>query len=351
MTNIENYLSLARRTGYEKVPMHLNFCPSLKAEFDAYCKETGFTVTPFTLELPAFQGQRAAPETFLPYYDRAFKPGTEIDAFGVAREPGSEAAFHMTKMYHPLAEFDSIEQLQAYPFPDYSSVDVEAMRREVEAAHEKDLIAIASLGSPIWESAWYMRSMEELMADMMMEDPMAEYLLDKVTDIAVHRARAYAAAGADVLYFGDDVGMQRTIMMSESLYCTWLKPRLARLIRAAKAVKPDMLVIYHSCGYVTPLIHHFMEAGIDVLNPVQPECMDFREIHEMFGDRLSFHGTIGTQTTMPFGTPEEVRREVFQNLEIAGDKGGLLVCPTHMLEPEVPVENVVAYIRACRDFK
>jgi len=70
----------------------------------------------------------------------------------------------------------------------------------------------------------------------------------------------------------------------------------------------------------------------------------------MFGDRISFYGTIGTQTTMPYGSPEDVRREVFKNLSIAGDKGGLLVAPTHVLEPDVPWENVVAYVNACRDF-
>ena len=79
--------------------------------------------------------------------------------------------------------------------------------------------------------------------------------------------------------------------------------------------------------------------------------MDFAEVCEKFGDKITFHGTIGTQTTMPFGTPEEVREAVFKNLNIAGKKGGLLVAPTHMLEPEVPVENLVAYIKACRDFK
>ena len=87
-----------------------------------------------------------------------------------------------------------------------------------------------------------------------------------------------------------------------------------------------------------------------LLDPVQPETMDFRRLHEMYGDRLSFHGTLGTQSVMPFGTPEEVRRTVFENLDIAGEKGGLLVCPTHLLEPEVPVENVIAYIKACADY-
>ncbi len=144
--------------------------------------------------------------------------------------------------------------------------------------------------------------------------------------------------------------MQRTIMMSESLYRDWLQPRLKKVIDAARAVNPEILVLYHSCGHVTELIPYLIKAGIDVLDPVQPECMDFREIHDRFGETLSFHGTIGTQSVMPFGTPEEVRNKVFENLSIAGPKGGLFVCPTHMLEPEVPIETVVAYIQACRDY-
>ena len=134
-------------------------------------------------------------------------------------------------------------------------------------------------------------------------------------------------------------------------YCIWLKPRLRQVIDAARAVKPELIVFYHTCGYVLPLIGHLIDAGIDVLNPVQPECMDFQTVYERYGDRLSFHGTIGTQTTMPFGTPEDVRRAVFRNLDIAGERGGLLVQPTHVLEPEVPVENVFAYVQACEAYR
>jgi uroporphyrinogen decarboxylase len=193
--------------------------------------------------------------------------------------------------------------------------------------------------------------MENLMTDMMTDDPIAEALFDRVTDIAVKRATSYVKNGVDVLFLGDDIGMQKTIMMSENLYCEWLKPRLKKVIDEARKINPDVVVFYHSCGFVTPMIPHLIEAGIDVLNPVQPECMDFRKIHEMYGDRLSFNGTVGTQTTMPFGTPDEVRKEVFKNLDIAGDKGGLLVAPTHMLEPKVPLENLIAYIKACKEYK
>ena len=94
-----------------------------------------------------------------------------------------------------------------------------------------------------------------------------------------------------------------------------------------------------------------IDLGIDVLNPVQPECMDFGSLHARHGGRLSFHGAIGTQTTMPFGTPEEVAATVRRNLAIAGPEGGLLVAPTHMLEPEVPWANIEAFIEACAQWK
>lgn len=193
--------------------------------------------------------------------------------------------------------------------------------------------------------------MAVLMADMADADPKASFILDKITGISIARAEAYARAGADVICMGDDVGMQNSTMMSRDMYREWLQPRLAQVIAAAKRIKPDVLIMYHSCGFVTPFIPDLMEAGVDILNPVQPECMDFASIHAEFGDRLSFNGTLGTQTTMPFGSAEDVRNTVRRNLDLAGETGGLVVCPTHVLEPEVPWENVEAYIRACKEYR
>jgi uroporphyrinogen decarboxylase len=186
---------------------------------------------------------------------------------------------------------------------------------------------------------------------MAMEDEKAVFLLDKITDLACFRTKKYAAAGADIIAMGDDVGMQETIMMSKGMYTTWLQPRLKKVIDAAKTVKPDVIVQYHSCGHVTELIPEFVAAGIDVLNPVQPECMDVMEIFSQHKDSLSFNGSLGTQTTMPFGTPQEVKDTVKRNLDAMGEQGGLLCCPTHVLEPEVPWDNIEAYVEACRNYK
>lgn len=110
--------------------------------------------------------------------------------------------------------------------------------------------------------------------------------------------------------------------------------------------KPDILIWYHTDGDCRAVIPELTEAGADILNPVQPECMDPVEIKQQFGDRLAFAGTIGIQTTMPFGTPDEIRAIVRERIATVGKGGGLLLAPTHVLEPDVPWENVLAFIEA-----
>lgn len=284
------------------------------------------------------------------FYSETLNEDTGFGAYGEAHESGYEAAAHMSRMHHPMADFDSLEQMQAYPWPQWNFDSIDHIEQAVKQFHSQNRPVVGEMSSAVWETAWAIRDMTMLMMDMMLDDEKATFILDKVTADSTQRAAAFARAGVDIINMGDDIGMQNSIMMSEEMYREWLKPRLAKVIAAAKAENPDVLVLYHSCGYVTPLIPDLIEVGVDILNPVQPECMEFVDIHAEFGDKLSFCGTIGTQTTMPFGTPEEVREVVLRNLEIAGAKGGLVVCPTHMLEPEVPWENIDAYIGACIEF-
>ena len=358
MTPRENVLSLYRRQGYEHAPVALSLCPSLERKF----KELSggevpigeFLGYPEGFCLEGVAGPRLPerePVDWARYFEGGLAEKTWVDEWGIAHEPGSEAAMHMTRMRHPMERFDSLEQMQAYPFPDYENAATDHMAADIERVHERGLAAVAGMACTVWETSWYIRGMPQIMMDMVTDNPMASWLLDKVTSSACARAAAHARAGCDVLALGDDIGMQSRMLMAPEMWREWLKPRLAKVIASARAVKPDVIVHYHSCGFVIPVIEDFIEIGIDVLNPVQPECMDFAELHAEFGERLSFDGTLGTQTTMPFGTPAEVREVVLRNLGIAGSKGGLLVSPTHLLEPEVPWENIAAYVAACREFK
>lgn len=355
MTPRENLISLFRRTGYEYAPVEFCLCPSLHRTFqEKYGTDRDywdFFDFPWRIIRPPRPRPTETIDWETRFFRERFKAGTSWSEWGVGHEPGSAAAKHMTRMLHPMQDFTTLDEFQSYPYPDYENLQDGHMASEVAGLHARGLAATGSMACTVWETAWYMRSMERLMMDMLDEEELAAYHLDRVTALACARAAAFARAGVDHLQLGDDIGMQKTIMMSEELYRDWIKPRLKRVIAAARAVKPDVIISYHSCGYVLPFIGDLIEVGVDVLNPVQPECMDFAVVHAQYGDRLSFWGTVGTQTTMPFGSTQEVRDTVRRNLDIAGDKGGLLCAPTHLLEPEVPWENVLAYVEACREYR
>lgn len=134
---------------------------------------------------------------------------------------------------------------------------------------------------------------------------------------------------------------------------TWrefLKPRLAKVIRAAKSVSPAMLIFYYGDGNLQAIIPELIEIGVEILNPIQPECMDPVIIKKQYGERLSFWGTLGTQTTMPFGTAVEVRQVCQKMFQEVGHGGGLGLAPTHVLEPEVPWANIQAFVDAVNEY-
>ena len=352
MTKRENLLALLRREPFEEIPVDFGLCPDLEKE---YRKRTGSGLPYhryFGMPWENVEDIRLKydPEVYRKYYPEGLKEGTQIDVWGVAHEPGSAAARHMTRMRHPMRETQEFEELKRYPFPDFSKGENSHQKGQVENIHARGLAAVGNMQMTVWETAWYSRGMENLMIDMNCEPEMAAWVLDRVTEQAIVRARSFAKAGVDILYVGDDVGMQKGPMMSLEMYETWLKPRLARVISAAKEIDSKILIFYHSCGDATQFIPDLIDCGVDVLNPIQSECMDFEEIYRKYGGKISFHGTIGTQTTMPFGTPEEVKEAVWKNLDIPAERGGLFVAPTHLLEPEVPWENIMAYVEACREY-
>jgi len=254
MTPRENLLSLYRRNGFDSAPVHFNLCPELEQTFQrkypdqgAYAEVFEFpmrTITdpgfPWIAEIEGFVPQRTWDYDL--YYDSPIADGARLDIWGIAHEPGGKAAHHMTRMRHPLERLDSLEQLQAYPWPDFEKADWSYLDTQIAAIHEKGLAAQIWMECTIWETAWYMRRMETLMTEMAMEDEKAVFLLDKITDLACFRAKKYAAADADIIALGDDVGMQETIMMSKGMYSAWLQPRLKKVIDSAKAVKPDVII-------------------------------------------------------------------------------------------------------------
>ncbi len=149
------------------------------------------------------------------------------------------------------------------------------------------------------------------------------------------------------LITGDDIACQKGMIFSPDLWRRFLKPAWKAVYEAARAVAP-VSIWYHSDGDIAAVIPDLIEIGVTILNPLQPECMDLADLKRRYGKHLVFDGTVGTQTTMPFGSPEEVRKVVWERVRALGGDGALILSPTHVLEPEVPEANVEAFCEACR---
>jgi uroporphyrinogen decarboxylase len=350
MSPRENLISTLRRQGMERVPIDLSLCESQVATFEKkfghrdYATHFGLSHRGVGIDMHPVENIRA-------WYREELPDSTTFDVWGVGHSKGSEAAFHMTRMHHPLRGERTVEEIRSWPLPRIKETAGEKLSAEVGRLHGRGLAAMGGMACTLWEIGWYLRSMDDLMDDMSNEDERAVVWLDRLTEHATERMRLYAKAGCDLVQLGDDIGMQHAPMMAVPFWEKWIKPRMARVIAAGREIKPDLLVFYHSCGFVVPFLDGLLETGIDILNPVQPECMAFPDVHARTRGRCSYWGTVGTQTTMPNGTPEEVRRVVRQNLDEVGNQGGLVVAPTHLVEPEVPWENIEALVDEARRYR
>ena len=338
----ERFFSAMRRKDSSFIPFEFNLCPS---QFKEFKKRTGIEDYAEFYNFPArgFSVECIIKENRFSRYYESMENILVWPDWGVGDKKGSVE--HFTEMQHPMMNFENIEEFENYPYPDpIKDYNWEGYKSKVDSIKGRDLIAVASMEMTIFEIAWYLRGMENFMIDMVINPELALYHLDKITEIRCEMAKRYAESEVDVLRLGDDVSTQLDMMMNPDMWRKYFKPRLASVIKAAKNVNPDIMIFYHGDGNLQKIIPDLIEAGVEILNPIQPECMDPVEIKKEFGDRLSFWGTVGTQSTMPFGTAEEVRKFCTEMIESVGKGGGLFLAPTHLLEPEVPWENIEAFI-------
>jgi uroporphyrinogen decarboxylase len=198
------------------------------------------------------------------------------------------------------------------------------------------------IGFSLFERAWTLRGMDKLFMDMIEAPDFVDELLDRICDYNVALVKQAVKYDIDAVHFGDDWGSQRGLLMGPRLWERFLKTRLARQYAAAK--QAGKFVTIHSCGKVQEVFPQLIEIGLDCFNPFQPEVMDVYEMKRKHGDRLSFWGGISTQRLLPYGTPEEVRREAKRMIAEVGRNGGYILAPAHAIPGDAKPENVLALI-------
>ena len=262
----------------------------------------------------------------------------------------NESGAYTEMVERPLADDEDGDKLDAYQIPDPEDpATFEALDNLIKKYGNDYFICFASTCS-IFEASWYTHGMEDTLMDMLANEEYANKLFDKMMEFPLRAGLKALDYPIDMIWLGDDMGLQNNMLMSADLWRKYFKPRMAKLISAYKEKNPNILVAYHSCGNIEPIIEDFIEIGLDVLNPIQPKAMDPAKLKEKYGDRLSFWGGMCIQETLPYGTPEDVKAEVLLRKNTIGKNGGYLCAPAHNVQSDTSVENMLAFFEAAKEY-
>jgi len=244
---------------------------------------------------------------------------------------------------HPL---ENDEALQTYTPPDPNRPELYLDAARLLEKFKSEYWICGVTVTTLLETALALRGYRAFFKDMVARPDLADYILDIPYHFHKAAARRLTEMGVDMIWLGDDVGGQDRMLISPAHWRKYLKPRMADLISELKRINPQVKVAYHSDGAIQPIIPELIEIGLDILNPVQPACMDPAELKKKFGDNLCFWGSLDEQYTLPFGSPASVRTEVLTRLETIGKNGGLIIGPTHNVQLDTPLENFWAMVHA-----
>jgi uroporphyrinogen decarboxylase len=317
----------------------LNPETSISEHFGMYTPVDVDMLPPADLKTPDFSGY---------YKDIKMPDNAGIDGtFGMMVIPGS--SHHFIRYINPLRNATKFEEIESFPYPSIAGYTSSHMAGQVAKAHEQNKVTRCIL-CHMFSDAWLFRGYENFLVDMYEHPEWCELMLDKIVERNLTKAVAAANAGVDYILTGDDFADQRSLLFSIETWRKFMKPRWAKVYAAAKKIKPDIQVFFHSDGNIEEIIPELIEIGVTILNPIQPECMNPAELKKKFGDKLVFEGAIGTQTTMPFDTSANVKKIVKELINTVGSDGAFIVCPSHTLEPEVPIANIDAFIKTMQEY-
>lgn len=277
---------------------------------------------------------------------RDIAPDRFVDAWGITwqLQPGNHYYDIVT---NPLRDA-TLDDLDRYAWPELAHPSrFTGLREKARTIREAGLAVVALSGISPFEFSYMLRGMDQWFLDLGADHDFVHALMRKLTDrmrSAVERLLEETGEYIDVVVTGDDLGSQKAPLVSTAMYRQLIKPYHAELLGTIKA-RSRAKIFYHSDGNIYPLLPDLLEIGIDLLNPVHVSANDMGDTARLkreFGDRLSFCGAIDSQSVLPHGTPDAVRREVRRRIKDLAPGGGYILASVHCIQPDVPPENVCA---------
>lgn len=269
-----------------------------------------------------------------------------FDELGIGRK---QVGHHLEMVFHPLADVDDPKILEDYPWPDpLDKTRVSGMREAIIKWRNKGKITavMTSFGGStgIFECSWYMMGLEKFLVAIYESPKFVEALLDKMLELhkgLIENILSEVGDIIDIVCTGDDLATQKNLLVSPEWYRSILKPRQRKLIEHIKKFTKAK-IYYHSCGNIMPLVEDLIEIGVDILDPIQPKALDTVQLKKLYSDKLVFWGGIDEQEVLPFGSVDDVKKEVRRRFEELGRGGGLILGPAHWIQPDTPWENIIA---------
>ena len=269
------------------------------------------------------------------------------DSWGVVHRTGREGKYREW-ISGPFAETDDLD---SFPWPgDSPLVDEPDLASRVADLQEAGYWVFSPQPVHPFKQAWRMRGLENFLCDYMMDPGFVEALYERILDFTLPVCKRLAAGGVDMINFYGDVAMQDRMIVPPEQWRRLDKPVWKRIIDETRKIKPDMRFFFHSDGDVRPIIDDIIEVGFDILNPLQPECVNPAEIKARWGGRITLDGGGSIQRTLPFGTVDDVRAEVDFLLKTCAYDGGFVLRPSNFAQFDCPTENIVAFFETARDY-
>ncbi len=353
------FAALTRKELPDRVPLQFDLCRSLT---DAFSKKYGIPAhyTPsyyedVTYRISANELRIAMgsdcvivggslPRGYTPHID---KDGNLTNEFGMVMRQGF---LYMEVIKHPMAHVNEVQEVLDFPFPDPLADgrydDAEALIKK----YKDEYFIIGDMELTMYDMMQQLVGTQKLLEDMAEGKPYVEALMDKTKDFALAVGKKLISLGVDGIWCGDDFGAQHGMIISPRMWRRYFKERYRQIYAELKAANPNIIIMQHCDGAVAPILDDWIEVGLEVFNPVQPNVPghDAKELKTKFGNRLSFWGAIDQQQLLPQGSPAEIEADVAEKIRILGEGGGYMCAPAHIIQADTPMENVEAFINAVK---